>query len=263
MKRYARMYAVFVKQFLKTLMQSKVNFWLGFFAFFLTQAFGVAFIYLVFNQIPNLMGWSYYEIVFIYGFSQIPRGIDHIFTHNIWNLSGDYIVNGSFDRYLLRPINPLFHICAENITSDGIGEVVVGIILVIYAGANMTLNITPLWCLLFVVAVMLGSVIYTSIKLLFASLAFWVKDTMILLHMVYNISDFGKYPTVIFSQGTRVIVSYLIPFAFTAYFPASYFLQRNGILTSILPQAAIAAVFWVASYALFTKGTNIYESTGN
>lgn len=263
MKRYARMYVVFAKQFLKTLMQSKVNFWLGFFAFFLTQAFGVAFIYLIFNQIPDLMGWTFYEIVFIYGFSQIPRGIDHILTDNIWHLAGDYIIDGSFDRYLLRPINPLFHMCAENIMSDGIGEFVVGIILVVYAGSNLSLEITPLWVLLFIVAVILGSVIYTSIKLLFASLAFWVKDSMIILNMAYNLSDFGKYPAGIYSQGVRVVISYLIPFAFTAYFPASYFLGRNDFLFSILPQTLIAVVFWFASYALFTKGTNIYESAGN
>lgn len=263
MARYMRMYKVFIKQFLKTLMQSKVNFWLGFFAFFLTQAFGVAFIYLIFAQIPNMAGWGFYEIVFIYGFSQVPRGIDHVLTDNIWHLAGGFIKHGSFDRYLLRPINPLFHMCAENIMTDGIGEVVVGTILMVYAGAYLTINITVLWCAILIIAILLSTVIYTSIKLLFASLAFWIKDSMVLLNLAYNMSDFGKYPVTIFSQSIRFLVSYVVPFTFTAYFPASYFLGRNNIVSSILPQVIIAVIFWFAAYGLFKKGLDVYESAGN
>lgn len=257
------MYVVFLKQFLKVIMQSKLNFWFGISGFFLFQIFNLAFLYLVFNQIPNLAGWSYYEIVFIYGFSQIPRGIDHILTDNIWHLAGDYIVDGSFDRYLLRPINPLFHMCAENIMPDGIGELAAGVILTVYAGLYVELRITVIWVLLFIAAVIFATVIYTSVKLLFASLAFWVKDSLIFLQWGYNFSDFSKYPAEIFASGIRFLISYIVPFAFTAYFPASYFLGKNSLMNTLLPQIAVACVFWLFSYGLFKKGSNTYESTGN
>ena len=98
-KRYARLYRVLVTQFLKTIMQSKVDFLMGLLGFFLTQILGITFLYLVFEQIPDLQGWSFEQLMFIYGFAQIPRGIDHLFTDNIWLVAWRLVINGDFDRY--------------------------------------------------------------------------------------------------------------------------------------------------------------------
>ena len=82
LKRYLRLYRVLIAQFLKTIMQSKVDFLMGLFGFFFNQILGIAFLYLVFEQIPSLKGWTLDQLIFIYGFAQIPRGIDHLFTDN-------------------------------------------------------------------------------------------------------------------------------------------------------------------------------------
>ena len=34
--------------------------------------------------------------------------IDHLFTDNIWLVAWRYVINGSFDRYMLRPMNVFF-----------------------------------------------------------------------------------------------------------------------------------------------------------
>ena len=44
-QRYARLYRVLVTQFLKTIMQSKVDFLMGLLGFFLTQILGITFLY--------------------------------------------------------------------------------------------------------------------------------------------------------------------------------------------------------------------------
>ena len=86
-KRYGRLYKVLISQFFKGIMQSKVDFFMGLLGFFFTQILGIAFLYLVFKQIPSLNGWSFEHLIFIYGFAQIPRGIDHLFTDNIWMIA--------------------------------------------------------------------------------------------------------------------------------------------------------------------------------
>ena len=83
-KRYLRLYRVLIVQFFKVIMQSKVDFLMGLFGFFFTQVTGILFLYLVFEQIPFLQGWSLEQLIFIYGFAQISRGIDHLLTDNIW-----------------------------------------------------------------------------------------------------------------------------------------------------------------------------------
>ena len=78
--RYLSLYRIFVIQYIKTTMQSKVDFFIGLSGFLISQAAGLAFLYLVFEQIPSMQEWSLEQMLFIYGFAQLPRGIDHLLT---------------------------------------------------------------------------------------------------------------------------------------------------------------------------------------
>ena len=130
-KRYVRLYKVFIAQFFKSLVQSKADFLIGLCGFFFTQITGIAFLYLVFEQIPVLEDWSLDQLIFIYGFAQIPRGIDHLLTDNIWMVAWWYVVNGKFDRYMLRPMNLFLQVIFEKLQPDALGELLVGIILIV------------------------------------------------------------------------------------------------------------------------------------
>lgn len=172
MKRYIKLYIIFLKQYMKAQMQSKLDFIMGFFSFFLNQILGIVFIYLVFEKIPNLRGWSFDQMIFIYGYAQIPRGIDHFIADYLWVFTRKTVRDGSFDRYLLRPINPVYQIIIERCQPDGIGEILVGILLVIYSAKNLSLQFSIINILLFIISVVVGAVIFTSIKLFFATNAF-------------------------------------------------------------------------------------------
>ena len=69
MVRYLKLYNKFLKQYIKTLMEYRADFLLGLIGFILVQGVGIVFIGLVFNSIPTLKRWSFYEILFIYGLS--------------------------------------------------------------------------------------------------------------------------------------------------------------------------------------------------
>ena len=261
-KRYWRLYRVLIKQFFKVVMQSKVDFLMGLLGFFLTQATGIIFLYLIFQQIPTLQGWTLDQLIFIYGFAQIPRGIDHLFTDNIWLVAWRLVINGEFDRYLLRPMNVFFQVIAEKLQPDALGELLIGFILVIMSVQKGVSVVTPISVLLFVVSIFAGALIYTSIKLFFASFALWIKQSGSLLQVAYEMADFAKYPTEIYHKGIQFIITWVIPFAFVAYLPASYFLGK-GEAWMIGVESLIALVFWCVAYGLFNYGLKFYESAGN
>lgn len=263
MLRYLDLYKDFALQYLKSLMQSKANFFIGFAGFFLMQMSGILFLSMVFSQIPTLNGWTFYEILFIYGFSQLPRGIDHLFADYLWVFSGNSIIRGDFDRYLLRPINPLFHVLSERLQLDAIGEIVIGSIIVVYSLINLNLQITFIGLILFIITVLAGAIIYTSIKLFFTALAFWIKDSFPLLNIVYMLSDFSKYPNAIYSKGIQVLLSFIIPFSFTAFIPASYFLRKSSLIYSIIGTIIVAFVTFIIAYKTWLQGIKVYESAGN
>ena len=264
-KRYLRLYRVLIFQFFKTVMQSKIDFLMGLFGFFFTQLAGILFLYLVFEQIPDLQGWTLDQLIFIYGFSQLPRGIDHLLTDNIWMVAWRLVINGDFDRYMLRPMNVLFQVIAEKLQPDALGELLVGILLVIYSVSKGVLVMDAWRIALFPLSVLAGAWIYTSIKLLFASLAFWIKRSGPFLQLAYEMAEFAKYPTQIYAKPLRLIITWVIPFAFVAYLPACFFLDTGSgnCIGVILIECGIAALFWIIAYGVFCKGIRIYESAGN
>ena len=269
-KRYLRLYRVLIVQFFKVIMQSKVDFLMGLFGFFFTQVTGILFLYLVFEQIPFLQGWSLEQLIFIYGFAQIPRGIDHLFTDNIWLVAWRLVINGDFDRYMLRPMNVFFQVIAEKLQPDALGELLVGTILVIHSCRKGIVVTDALRIGLFFASILAGALIYTSIKLFFASFAFWIKKSGPFLQVAYEMADFAKYPTEMYAKGIRFLITWVIPFAFVAYLPASYFLGRGGFFGAgssnvgvIGIECLIAGLFWCIAYSVFQKGISIYESAGN
>ncbi|EGT0692382.1 multidrug ABC transporter permease [Clostridium perfringens] len=263
MKRYARIYVQFLKQYLKTLLEYKEDFIYGILGFFLVQATSIIFISLIFNNVPTLSGWSFYEIIFIYGFSQIPRGIDHIFTDYLWIFSGRSIVRGEFDRYLLRPLNPLFQVIAERFQPDGFGELVVGFILVVYSAIKLSVNITPLWIIGFIIAVIGGTLIYTGVKLATASIAFWTKTSFRHVQMAYGLSDFSKYPISIYTGAIKFLLTFIIPFAFTGYYPGTYLLGKESFFMGVILTLIVGILSIIVSYRIWLKGVSSYESSGN
>lgn len=262
-KRYARLYRALIGQFFKVVVQSKVDFLLGLLGFFFTQLLGIVFLSLVFRQIPHLQGWSLEQLIFIYGFAQIPRGLDHLLTDNLWLVAWRLVINGDFDRYMLRPMNVFFQIIAEKLQPDALGELLMGGILVGYSLYQGVAALTLVQMLMLPVSVLAGSVIYTSIKLLFASLSFWIKRSGPFLQLAYEMADFAKYPTGIYHRAIRFVITWIIPFAFVAYLPASYFLGAGTGIGVIAMECILALALWCLAYAVFKQGIRRYESAGN
>lgn len=258
-----RLYRIFAVQYMKTVMQSKVDFFIGLGGFLISQAAGLAFLYLVFQQIPTMKEWTLEQLLFIYGFAQIPRGIDHLLTDNLWMVGWQMVIQGTFDKYMLRPMNLFFQIVCEKIQFDAVGELLIGILFVGRAVAKGVVQVTPLKVLFFFISMIAGSVIYTSVKLVLASIAFWVKDSSPIMTTAYDVADFAKYPVEIYAKPIQIVLMTILPFAFVAYIPSTYFLINANILKTIAAECGIAVIFWLFSYHLFKKGLTIYESAGS
>lgn len=261
--RFLRLYKTFVKQHLKNLMEYRVDFLTGAMSFMINQVTNILFISIIFTQIPKLSGWSYYEIIFIYGFSLLPKGLDHLTTDNLWKVAYFIVRRGDFDKYLTRPINPLVHVIIENFQLDALGEFITGIVLFGYSLVKLGIHFTVADVALLIIAVIFGTMIFTSIKIACAAIAFWVKTSGNILQVLYMSSDFARYPATIYSKGVRFIISYVIPFAFTSYYPASYFLRGGNPLYCIGGTVVISVVFMVISVIIWNRGIVAYESAGS
>ena len=262
MKRLWKIYRLLASQNLKRLMEYKADFLTGAISFLFDQAVGIGFIFIIFSQIPRLSGFTMEQIMFIYGFSQIPKGLDHLFADNLWCVGYFIVKKGDFDKYLLRPIDPLFHVIAETFQVDAIGELVVGIGLISYAAPQANLQFSVVSVLLIIVAVPFAALIYTSLKIITSALAFWIKSSGFIIQMVYGMNEFAKYPTSIYSLPVRIFVTYMIPFAFTAYYPCLYLMTGENPWFCIGGLVLISSFLFVISIFVWRRGLRAYESAG-
>lgn len=262
-KRAFKLHKIFIVQELKRMMEYKGDFLLGVFGFIAAQAVNIAYLLIIFSIIPNLAGWSFDQIVFIYGFSLIPKAIDHLFFDNLWAVGHYIVAKGEFDKYLIRPINPLFQVLIERLQPDALGELIFGIILIIISIGKLAIVWSFAKVALFILVIPFAVMIYTGIKIGTSALALWIKRSGNITFMFYMVNDFAKYPTTIYNNFIKAIITYIIPFAFTAFYPAKYILTGDNPLFNIGGTIIIGIAILSVSLIIWNKGIKSYESAGS
>ena len=117
--------------------------------------------------------------------------------------------------------------------------------------------------LLIITVIPFATLIYTGIKTATAAIAFWTKRSGNITYMFYMVNDFAKYPITIYNNIVRNIITYIIPFAFTAFYPAYYILSGENPLFNIGMTVLIAIVMMVVGVIVWNRGIRSYESAGS
>lgn len=262
MRRYLSLYGYFLQQRFKILMEYRVNFIIGASSTIILQAGGLLAIWVVMSQIPNLNGWDFNEVLLIYGLLTLAKSINHMFADNLWTIGRAYIRSGNFDRFLVRPVDPLFHLLADRFCHDGIGNFLVGAALVARASSQLGIPWTALNLFYLVLAVLSGGAIFIALNLITATSAFWIVESIPLTWIVFNTSEFAKFPLNIYGRGIQVFMTWLIPYGFASFYPANYLLGRDSSFL-VWSGPIFAAGLLVLSYQVWKIGLRHYGGTGS
>jgi ABC-2 type transport system permease protein len=261
MTRYANLYWHFLIQRLKTLMEYRASFILGASSTIVWQASSIAAVWVVMQQVPSLNGWNYDEVLLVYGLVTLSKSINHMFADNLWTLGRVYIRSGGFDRFLVRPIDPLFHLLADRFCQDGVGNFLVGLALVIRSTNALDIAWTPSKLAMLVVGVISGGLIFIALNLITCVTAFWIVDSVPVTRLVFDNHLFAQYPLTIYPRAIGILLTWLIPYGFASFYPASYLLERDfGSLAWLGP--FVAAILLFIGYRFWQTGLKYYSGTG-
>ncbi|NNE44348.1 MAG: multidrug ABC transporter permease, partial [Gemmatimonadetes bacterium] len=108
MRRHLGILGAYFAQFIKTRLAYRADFLIDSAGVVTALAVQLTFLAVLYSKIQSLAGWTFDQLVFIHGFSLIPLGLFNLISPNLWAFSEKYLVEGRFDRVLLRPVNPLF-----------------------------------------------------------------------------------------------------------------------------------------------------------
>lgn len=263
MGRHFHLLAAYFAQYLKMRVAYRGDFMIGLATSMLATAFGFGFLLILFSKIPRLAGWSFQEALFLYGFGLIPFGLFNVLSLNIYEFGNTYIIEGKFDRVLLRPISSLFQVLFEAFRIESLHEVVIGTIAVWWASRRLGIHWTVPGLMLFVLFAVCGGVIYVSVFTLLSCVSFWYEDRIGVHPPVYNLIAFGRYPLNIYSQLIQFLLSWIIPFAFASFYPSARLVGRPEMGHLALLAPLVAAAFLSLLLFIWNRGLRQYSSTGS
>ena len=188
----------------------------------------------------SLVGWTNAELLVFVGFSVFSEAVSKI-LFGFRDLEY-FILDGSFDKFLIRPINPIKTMLLEK------------------------LNIFAIVCktILAVLTLIAGTLAYELLYGTFSLLAFWFGKIYYARNLVFSFRSIRKYPLDIFSAPIKNIFTFIIPLAFIATIPTNIILGRLQYPTIYF---ILSVVLLLIVYALFNyvlkRALAKYESTGS
>jgi ABC-2 type transport system permease protein len=250
-------------QQMKAILAYEADFAILMFSAVLVQIVGFAFIWAIFQRIPSVNGWTFWQVVMMYALIYVTEGVGSLFFEGTWRVS-QLVYDGQFDQMLLRPISPIVQVLAGAVGFNGLGNIVTGMVLIGISMANSPIEWTPGRLVMFAILLVSTSTIRVAINLGSAASAFWIRTPWSLVPtFVHQLGDFAKYPITIYSLGVQALIVVAVPFAFISFFPTAYVFGMEawslaGLLT---PLVALYCLF--IAVVLFRIGLRRYESTGH
>lgn len=263
LRRHARLFGMYFAQYAKARLEYRADFFSAVLASFLGTAASFGFLLIVFSRGVSVRGWKFEEMVFLYGFSLIPFGIFNVFSWNLWQFADRYLIEGRFDRVLLRPVSSVFQVLFESFRLESVESIVTGVVAVVWASHRLDLSLTVADLVLFTLWAASGGIIYVAIFLALTATSFWIEDRVGISPPVFNLMQFGRYPLTIYDAWVRLALSFVIPFAFASFYPTARFLRRPEFLPEFWAVPFVAAISLSIALFLWKSGVARYHSTGS
>ncbi len=262
-----RIYPRLIRISFHSLVQYRADFLTGLFGIVAINACNLGLIGILVSRFVHLGGWSIWQVVFLYSLWILGHSVYSLF---FWHLSylEEFLLEGTFDRFLIRPASPLVQLLGAELQVMGIVDVVVGVAGLTLAYRNLQLHWGPgLWAF-FGLALLSGAAIETALSWLVACLAFWTGRSYAAYAVVARLSYLvQQYPLDIFGPWFRVVVTGVIPVAFINYYPSLLLLGKAAAsgpwrwLALASPLAALGLLG--VSATVWRLGLSRYSSSGS
>ena len=250
-------------QQMKAILAYEADFAILMFSAVLVQIVGFAFIWAIFERIPSVNGWTFWQVVMMYALIYVTEGVGSLFFEGTWRVS-ELVYSGKFDQLLLRPVSPIVQVLAGAVGFNGLGNIVSGFVLIGISMANSPVEWTPGRLLMFAILIVSASTIRVAINLGSAASAFWIRTPWSMVPVfVHQLGDFAKYPITIYSLGVQALIVVAVPFAFISFFPTAFVFGVEAWSLAGLLTPLVAVYSFFMAVAIFRIGLRHYESTGH
>lgn len=243
----------YFKANLQSAMEYRANFLMQSFGMLINDAIILVFWYIIFNQFNTINGWSFDDLLLLYGLTALVIGLERFFMGNAERIA-EIIAKGGLDFYLTLPKSVLLHILVSRSDYSGFGDVMFGL-----GVGILVLHANPASVALFLLLTAVSFALIVGLAIVSGSFAFFINGTGDLQDTIINIIImFSTYPFSVFSGWTRLLLLTIFPIGFIAGIPVEILHTHSPLLIAELFIASSA--FLLIGIKLFYVGLKRYES---
>ncbi|AEG58696.1 ABC-2 family transporter protein [Desulforamulus ruminis] len=260
------MYFYMVSASIRAQLQYRYAFVMNILGWAMTYAGTAVTMWVLLYSFGALEGWTFWQLIFLFALAVLSWGVCMIFFFHFRSLD-QYIVNGTFDRFLVRPIHPFFHFMAMKFDVGAFGQFLFSIIAVAMAYMNLQLHWQAWQWLVFLGAVAGGTLIQGGLLVAISAVAFWTtRSERLYWVLMWPAKSLMNYPLSIYPRVVQILVTFVLPFAFVNYLPALLLLGKSsenyqpfwGFLSPL-----VGIIFFWLCFRLWMLGLNRYKSAGS
>jgi ABC-2 type transport system permease protein len=215
--------------------------------------------FLIYASGASFPGWSIYEIMLLQGVFMLSKGIADLLFFGIVYNTLIRVREGTYDLLLIKPVSVLFISIATGFEPDSIGTVAGGLLISYFSLHRLPQPDMVQWLRFIFIFLFSVMAMFSFAVIMAASMFKWVGNSRI-YEIFDSITSFGNYPRTIFSKSFQTIISYIIPVAIIAFYPASALLGKD--ISGIMPAVLVLALFLVLSILFWRLMLSKYTSAG-
>ncbi|NMO97959.1 ABC transporter permease [Paenibacillus lemnae] len=260
-----RLFWKLVRLLMKERMEYRGDFFLAIAAQIISYTGDYIIIWLFIQKFNHIAGWTWPEIALLYSISLFTYALGAAFSFvQMRDLEGQ-VNNGTLDALLVKPVNPYLYLICRGFNLGYIAHLVVSGSVLIWALTALDLEWSAMQIIYLVLTIISGALIQTGILTTIGATSFiWVRSGF-LFNLFFKIKDFISYPLPVFGTFIQILLTFVIPFAFINYYPASFLLSRDTMLLSdevmwLVP--LMGPLCCLAGYRFWMYGVNRYQGAG-
>lgn len=258
MKLYLKYFSIHIK----SQMQHKVSFVLMFFGQLIISFSIFMTIYFMFSKFNQVDGFTYKEVLLCFSIVLASYSLAETFARG-FDLFGNIISNGEFDRIMVRPRNEIFQVLATKVDLARTARFLQAVIILAFAMPTSGVNWSFYKIIVLIFMIIGGFFLFSGLFIVYASFCFFTTEGLEFMNAFTDGGrEMGKYPISIYGTNILKFYTFVIPLACVQYYPLLYLLNRSSnVFLSITP--IFGVLFLIPCYGFWKFGIMKYKSTGS
>lgn len=207
----------------------------------------------LFSLRSDMGGYTFKQVLLLWGVSAGVYGVAHFFFKRSFSLS-DTINSGKLDAYIIQPKSVLLSSITSDVEVSALGDLLFAIIVYFIYGFT--------WggFLLFLLFIITGGLILTSVVVILHSLSFWFQNADMIADIGNSLmTNFATYPDGIFKGITKWLLFTLVPVGIANYIPVKIIIEFNPYLFII--NICVCLLLIILANVVFYQGLKKYSSS--